>query len=100
MGKILYKGPLSGLFSGATGANKELLDAYDGRRRDFLDGMPEEELNAKWDPVIDRICYPNGRPVKKKAEFDKWYSSFEIVGKGPSDLSIGGGQRDPTQGYL
>lgn len=115
-GRILFQGPIKEIWKDeedSTGLSRVLTERAQYFRDLRFDGKTWEEArkltDEKFDPIIDKILYPNGHKEKKKITLkdqgdgtyaSDWSPYLKIIGKGNHNLTVGGGRSICTQEYL
>lgn len=82
-GRILFQGPIKEIWKDeedSTGLSRVLTEQAQYFRDLRFEGKTWEEArkltDEKFDPIIEKILYPKGRPEKKKIKLNQWYPYF------------------------
>lgn len=102
-GRILFQGPIKDLWKDdedSTGLSRVLTEQAQYFRDLRFEGKTWEEArkltDEKFDPIIEKIQYPKGRPEKKKIKLNQWYAYFgKLLGKSGHNFTLGGGAKHP-----
>lgn len=97
-GRILFQGPIKEIWKDeedSTGLSRVLTEQAQYFRDLRFEGKTWEEARKlteeKFDPIIEKIQYPKGRPEKKKIKLNQWYAYFgKPLGQSDHKLTIQG----------